>query len=302
MTILAAGGDDQTDRWAERICDCARLIALGWNADEGRVKLTGASFCKVRWCPVCAWRKSLCWKARFLQALPSIEAAHPRLSWLHLTLTVRNCDVSNLRATVQAMNHAWHRMTRRVAWPGVGYVRALEVTHSDSDVGDSHPHFHALVAVPATYFDPRTTRGGYVTHEQWVRLWRECLRVDYDPSVRVQRVRPDRRRAAGEIVLHGAVAEIMKYALKASDLTGAPDWFIRVALQLHGTKAVTPGGIVREHLREDEPESDEEMIGEDGEGVTDPRIWVYGWREYLRRYGHDRTVTVRAPTGAGDAP
>ena len=92
--------------------------------------------------------------------------------------------------------------------------------------------------------------------------------------------------------MHAAVAETMKYSLKASDLTHNPNWFLAVAGQLHGTKQITPGGIVREYLREDEPESDEEMIGEDGEGVTEVRRWVYGWREILRRYGHTDTVLV----------
>lgn len=299
MEIFADGGDERTEKWSARIAGCSTMLAFGWNEGEGRVKLTNARFCKVRWCPVCGWRKSLAWRARMFDALPRIESAEGRLAWLHLTLTVRNVNVADLRSTVKDMSKAFHRLQRRKAWPGLGYLRSLEVTHSDSAAGDCHPHYHVLIPVPRWYFDPRKQDSGYLPHAAWVQLWRESMLLDYNPSVRIQRVRPSFARSGTEQTMHSAICEVTKYTMKPTDLTEHPDWFLEVARQLHGIKQVSVGGILREHLREDEPESDEEMLGEDGEGVTDARRWFYAWQEFKREYHHRGAMRVRkAQNGA----
>ncbi|MBE3060813.1 protein rep, partial [Klebsiella pneumoniae] len=58
----------------------------------------------------------------------------------------------------------------------------------------------------------------YVRHERWVELWRECLRVRYDPNVDVRAVKPRKPQdgeslacATAELV-RGAVAETLKYS------------------------------------------------------------------------------------------
>ncbi|MDS0121156.1 protein rep, partial [Enterobacter hormaechei] len=53
-------------------------------------------------------------------------------------------------------------------------------TERGSD-GSAHPHFHTLMMVPPSMF----TRD-YEKHDRWVELWRECLRVNYDPNVDVR--------------------------------------------------------------------------------------------------------------------
>ncbi|PAP28174.1 protein rep, partial [Salmonella enterica] len=68
--------------------------------------------------------------------------------------------------------------------------------------GCAHPHFHTLMMVPPSMF----TRD-YVKHARWVYLWRECLRVDYDPNVDVRAVYP-RKLMVGES-LACATAELV---------------------------------------------------------------------------------------------
>ncbi|MFZ5063913.1 protein rep, partial [Escherichia coli] len=75
-------------------------------------------------CPVCQWRRSLMWQARFYQSLPSIQQEQPKARWLFLTLTVRNCKVSELGDTLTAMNSAWNRLRLRKEFkPVLGWVR-----------------------------------------------------------------------------------------------------------------------------------------------------------------------------------
>lgn len=70
---------------------------LNRETGEIGIKLKSARFCRVRHCPVCQWRKSLMWKARFYKALPDIEKQFKSARWMFLTLTVENCDVSEVR-------------------------------------------------------------------------------------------------------------------------------------------------------------------------------------------------------------
>ncbi|WP_250382399.1 protein rep, partial [Escherichia coli] len=97
-------------------------------------------------------------------------------------LTVRNCAIGELGETLSRMNMAFQRLKDRKEFrPVQGWIRTTEVTRGSD--GSAHPHFHTLMMVPPSMF----TRD-YVKHARWVELWRECLRVDYDPSVDVRAV------------------------------------------------------------------------------------------------------------------
>ena len=101
----------QFDRLAGRIRGCSGFLGFGWSTDqdtgESRLKLRNAQFCRVRHCPVCAWRRALMWQARFYEALPAIIEEYPKARWLFLTLTLRNCDIHDLGETLRLMNSAW---------------------------------------------------------------------------------------------------------------------------------------------------------------------------------------------------
>ena len=96
---------------------------------ETRLRLRSAQFCRVRHCPVCQWRRTLMWQARFYQALPKIVVDYPSSRWLFLTLTVRNCEIGELGTVLTAMNAAFKRMEKRKELsPVQGWIRATEVT------------------------------------------------------------------------------------------------------------------------------------------------------------------------------
>lgn len=149
-------------RKAERIRECSGLLEFGEVADpetgEVKLRLINARFCRVRYCPICQWRRSLLWRAKFYQALPGIIAQHPTARFLFLTLTVENCRVEDLRETLQRMNQAWRRFVLRKEFSSViGWVRTTEVTREKERSGYAHPHFHVLLMVPSWYFlEPHT--------------------------------------------------------------------------------------------------------------------------------------------------
>lgn len=124
------------ERYAERMANCSGRLRFGWEtcqeSGESRLRLREAHFCRVRHCPTCQWRRSLMWQARFYQALPEIVQAHPKARWIFLTLTVRNCDITDLGDTLSQMNQAWQRLKDRKEFrPVLGWVRTTEVTKDE---------------------------------------------------------------------------------------------------------------------------------------------------------------------------
>jgi plasmid rolling circle replication initiator protein Rep len=215
------------------------------------------------------------WQARFLKALPSIEQAYPRVRWLFLTLTIRNCPITELRSQIRSMNEAWHRLIKRKEFGAVlGWVRTTEVTKGRD--GLAHPHFHCLLMVRPSYFGK-----GYITQQRWVDLWRECARLDYRPSVYIRVVKP--KPGSTESPLRRAVSETLKYAVKPEDMLDR-EWLLELTRQVFKLRFVASGGVLKNVLREaEETEQDLMLADEDGEGEGDPAIW-FDWRRAVKRY------------------
>jgi hypothetical protein len=80
-----------------------------------------------------------------------------------------------------------------------------------------------------------------------------------------------------------AVAEILKYAVKPSDMIRDHDWFLELVGQLHYTKAVAIGGILKRYIKEREKENLKSEPGE--EPVEDTKEQLYfGWKQKVRKY------------------
>lgn len=271
------------DGLAGRIKACSGYLGFGWETDpdtgESRLKLKAARFCRVRHCPVCQWRRSRMWQSRFLKSLPAIEASHPSARWVFLTLTVRNMPLTELRQGLQEMNKAWNRLRLRPEFASnvQGWIRTTEVTRAANDY--AHPHFHALLMVKPSYFTH-----GYVKQERWCDLWRECARLDYQPSVDIRAVKP--KPSSGESPLRRAVSETLKYAVKPSDMQG--EWLIELTRQVHKLRFIASGGALKNILREtEETEQDLIIADESGDEVKDekqePELF-FDWRPKIRKY------------------
>lgn len=263
------------DKYAERMNECSGFLdfRLVPEAKDGvyRLKLAAARFCRVRHCPVCQWRKSLMWKAKAYKILPGVIKAYPSYRWLFVTLTVRNCEITQLRDTLTWMNKSFKRMSELKVFPAEGYVKTTEVTRGKNSIGSAHPHFHVLMLVKPSYFGVN-----YLSQAKWVAMWQKSLRVDYKPILDVQALKPNDS-------LLGLLAEVIKYSVKESDLTADRDWFLELTKQLHRTKAIAVGGILREYMRDLEAEPDD-LVGEDNEGEVDEGHLYFGWKPSQKRY------------------
>lgn len=273
--------------YGSRINDCSPVLGFALregNEGELALKLKTAFFCRVRHCPTCQWRRSMKWRAKLIQALPKIYEDHPTIRWIFVTLTVKNCEIAELRSTLLTMSKSWEKFSKRKAFPGLGWIRTVEVTRSEN--GAAHPHYHCLIAVPSSYFGKN-----YLKQADWTRLWKESLKVDYTPIVDVRSVNPRSKNKgdAAKREIFEAICETFKYSIKESDLTSDFAWLEELTDQLHKTRAVATGGILKPYLQDYEWDADSFL---DGEGdfdkifghLDDEPTMSFGWREKVKRY------------------
>ena len=263
-------------RYADRIKDCAQLLdfRLIPNSDGVyRLKLSSARMCHTRTCQVCAWRRSLVYKARAYKALPKFITDHPKTRYAFMTLTCKNCQIDELRDTIKHLNQSFARLSKRKAWPGIGYIKTLEVTRGKDGVS-AHPHLHVLLALEPSYYSRH-----YLSKKKWIELWQKSLRVDYKPILDVQAIKVSDSPV-------GLLAEVIKYQAKPSSLTYATkEWFLEYTNQIHGTKAFAIGGILKKYFQDlNKEETDEEKIGNDNESDVDEGHLMFNWRKFEKKY------------------
>jgi plasmid rolling circle replication initiator protein Rep len=309
-------------RRGERSLCCSNMLlfGVGMNIDTGEIKqkLKSADFCRVRLEPICMHRKSLRWKARFHEAWPKIKEQYPTARYMHLVLTVRNCDIKDLRETIKQMNTAWNRLTNRKTFPSTGFIKSIEVTremdYCDKCKGsiakrgtcknknnhtynqNSHAHIHVLLQVPASYFTIN-----YITKDKWADIWQQSLRVDYKPVVWVSAVKPKKEQESLEDAVASAVKEVAKYCIKFDDVIeylekpGGLKWFLELDNQLEKTRAVSLGGSFKKFMSEEEP-TFEEMLTPEDENEEVAKVLEY--REYLfknleKKYALQKIIEVK---------
>lgn len=251
------------------------------------LKLRQVQFCRVRHCPVCQWRRSLMWLARFFQALPRLLEEHPSHRWIFLTLTVRNCKIDELSVTLKAMNEAWQRFVKRKEFAHVsGWIRSTEVTRGKD--GSAHPHFHVLMIVPSSMVSGRS----YIKHAKWVELWRSSLRLDYDPIVNVKAIKDQPDDKVDESGIRSAAAETLKYSVKPTDMVEDVDWFFEMTRQVHKKRFLASGGILKDVLRARDQSDDDLALTSGHLTKQRTRLYAFNWREKDRQYRRFRQGDV----------
>jgi len=269
---LAAGRDVSKHAVAVARCSETLLLSEVVNLETGELGHKVQSWkCRERHCPVCQSARARKLHREFTAALPEIMKQVQGGVFLFLTLTVRNCLIEELRATLADMGKAWKRLIEQKEFRIVkGWIRGTEVTRAED--GLAHPHFHALLLVPPSYF-----KKYYVKQARWVELWQAAARLNYAPSVDIRRVKTAK----------GGIEEAVKaatYSIKPAELSNDPAWFHEFHRQVASLRFLATGGIIKaalggkvEGLADDIAEG-KELEGEQG------RTLVFDWTRPEKRY------------------
>jgi hypothetical protein len=248
--------------------------------------------------------------------LPLIEEDYPKVRYIFLTLTVKNCKIEELKSTIKWMNQSWHKLIRKKTFPGIGFVKSTEVTRN-RDQNTVHPHFHILIMVNPSYFDGKN----YMNQKEWMKLWKDSLKINYDPVINIKIVKPKSQSKSNDsnidsanikTRLIAAAHETLKYTVKEQDLIGKgtsddAKFLEELTCQMHKTRAVSLGGIFKEYLSESGLEDDatdaylesqenlDELPMDESKNLVEAQPEVeeedngsdtiyFGWRENLKRY------------------
>jgi uncharacterized membrane protein YkvA (DUF1232 family) len=136
--------------------------------------------------------------------------------------------------------------------------------------------------VPPAYF-----QGDYLKQAQWAELWQQCLRVDYRPVIDIRTVKLDLVQTSRRVneppkQLWGAVAEILKYAVKPSDMIRDHDWFLGLVDQVQKIRGVAIGGVLKRYIKERETETLKSEPGE--EPAPSGEQLFFGWKQEVKKY------------------
>lgn len=280
------GYNAEFERYAERMNDCSSFLAYGFNSNG--IKLKNANFCRVRHCPVCQWRRSLLWKSNMYVVYDEVKHSYPTHRWLFLTLTVRNCEITDLRQTLQHMNESWRRLIKRAPFLKVvdGWIKTTEVTKGKD--GSAHPHFHVMLLVKPSYFAK-----SYIKQADWAKLWGAVLKVDYLPIVDVRTVKPKKNTEQTlDDAIKGAIMETLKYAVKPDDMIGDGSekdnaWFYELTRQSFKLRFVASGGVLKNALKHDDDITDNDLINtnqDEEKSETDDRRLVFTYKKKVHKY------------------
>lgn len=285
---------------AEKISNCAECLTFKREKETGRLKLYQAYFCKVRLCPMCAWRRSL--KIAYHNKLIVEEANRQyKPAWIFLTLTVKNVEGDQLRQTVTDMMQGYRKLFqyKKVKTGTLGFFRALEITKNHKE-NTYHPHFHVLIPVKRNYFGK-----SYIKQAEWTSFWKKAMKLDYTPIVHVQRVKGKKgidaeaieKEVREAIEEQKAILEISKYPVKDTDVIRGNEvteenldtvYYLDDALSAR--RLIGYGGILKEIHRElnltDAEDGDLVKIEEDDDEVANETFevmahWHIGINNYI---------------------
>lgn len=237
-----------SDNSLQRLQDCSTYLLF--NRDEHYNKqLDSANFCRVRLCPMCAWRRSLKLFSQVSMITDAILHDNKKARFLFITLTLKNVAGADLKNALDDLNNAFALITNnsRTFAPAkkfkkslLGYMKAIEITYNAA-TDTYHPHIHVIFEVRSDYF-----REGYIEQFEWTELWKRALKVQYTPIV-------DVRAIIGRTAK--AVAEVAKYpvkfdtVLKIDDMDVAANALIELHRAISGRRLVTFGGDFRAYKR-----------------------------------------------------
>ena len=224
---------------------------------EQRKRLKDADFCKFRFCEMCNWRRTKRVCNELIEALEDIKATRS-VSYLSLTLTIRNPATSDLKATVKHLNQSFERMSKTKAYKNaiIGHFKGLELLGDHTKDGEVHPHFHCLLIVSSSYF----TGDYYLSQAKWRNMWAKALRVDYedDLQITIKRIKPNVKKRLSAV--QSAVFEVAKYAVKHTELVQRTDEDFSIMInQTKNMRFRSTGGYLKEKINL--LKLDEDLIG-----------------------------------------
>lgn len=263
-----AGLENQAIR--SDFCGTRLIFERYAKGEETKLKLTEANFCQSKFCVFCAFLKARKLANEMKSVLEQIENKR-KVSYIFLTLTIKNPPLTELRATLKKMSEAFKGLTKEEAFKKAikGYVRAFEFLGDSTKEGEAHPHIHAILVVPNSYFKGRH----YIKQEQWAEMWKKCLKVDYLPQVNVQKIKSKNDEWKDS---DSAIFETIKYCVSPVSFTNMSEEDFSILFhQTKGVRQYNKGGLMK--TIKPLPREEESL---DGWSLIAQEVWKWSKGKY----------------------
>ena len=304
-SIYNATQDDYWSKRSKRLKSCASFLKfrLYNNIENMQLKKMSTS-CKVRLCPICAWRRSLkifSHALKIFSYLENNEQYSNKYDYLMLTLTVRNCLGMELSNTIDWLMKSFDKLMKRRELKRIikGWYRGLEITHNHNVYSKSyntyHPHYHVILVVNHSYLAQHGDKVGYLSRAKWLQLWKECTGDNTITQVDIREIDVNKKRkeriskldtsSMTDIELEkekrkasiiDSTCEVVKYAVKDSDYIISWDWNLTnevvsvLDIALRNRRLIAWGGVLKEiHKRLNlDDEVDGDLVNIDNEQIN----------------------------------
>jgi plasmid rolling circle replication initiator protein Rep len=266
----------------KRICDCGRFVQFNKYhniiSSEIKSKVEQAFMCEYRYCPLCNYYRICSISPQMIKALESQQNKGFKI--LFLTLTVPNCQYSDLRQKISLMNKAFKRLTRLDFFKSVeAWIRTTEVTFNTK--GEAHPHFHIALAVNESYFK----KGIYKTTREWSAIWSKAYKSDRPLIVDIRKAYKSKKHSNRDLDINSTVKELAKYCIKSTDLQRikTPENMEIIFNQLKGLRFIATSQNIK--------------LSEDKKEELNPNEWeliesiILKYYPDMKQYLHHKTVS-----------
>lgn len=231
-----------TDYYArkyERLEQCSTYLEFRREKTTRKYKLINTNLCRVRLCPLCAYKRSLSVYHNTAAIIKYINEKYSSSKYLFLTLTIKNVPSSELSNAIDNLTRGWQNMSKqkRIKNVVLGTVRSIEITYNKRS-NTYHPHLHILIHTTSDIYSGRN----YISQAEFADRWQSAAGIDYQPVVDVRRLRHNNGRE---------VAEIAKYSVKPLEWDKCSESVI-VTLDdvLHKRHLLSLSGTMREAKRD----------------------------------------------------
>ena len=198
-------------------------------------KIFNASFCRVRLCPLCSWRRSLKIAVHTRKIISAMIQDQPKTRFIFATFTVPNVWDDDLKLTLDKMLRAWKRMTNAAGKGGavaqrfnrsvLGWYRGLEITrnmdyyktvyykdktgkkkkmpvHNPGENGFyilnplyKSYHPHFHCILAVPEYYGDRSKNYYIDRQEWLNMWRWAMDDQRITQVDVREIKPNKKLA-----------------------------------------------------------------------------------------------------------
>jgi len=234
-----------------RVCACCRAVVPGKNVEvwgspgKQRARYRNVIRCSDVWvCPVCANQITANRRDDLRRAVKTLRPKS--IIWM-VSFTIRHSKRDSLRETSTILVDAWRTMTQCRQWDKLrdgtfGYVRALEVTHGDTN--GWHPHFHVL-------FFTKPEECVYTQYAKLRQWWSKAVAGaggDSDEAVATQ-LTLDFEEIGNYLTKWGIPEEMTRGGMSKNGRDGGKTPFELLDSYLHSEAPAVFGMLYREYAR-----------------------------------------------------